>query len=101
MERWDITIEAPMGAIAARLELRRTEAGLEGRMTGKGGDGPMEEIAAEGDRLRWSCRITRPMPMVLKFDGRRDGDRMEGRVCFGVFAKGRFTAQRQGASEPV
>ncbi len=95
MQSWDIVISSPLGETRARLDFEDAGGRLVGRMTGKGGDGPMEDARIDGDRLAWSCRIQKPAPMTLKFDGERQGGTMAGKIKFGLFASGTFTAQRR------
>lgn len=94
MDTWTITITSPMGETSAQLRFKEAGAGLIGEMTGKGGAGPMEKGRIDGDRISWACDIQKPMPMTLKFKGTRLGDEMTGKVKFGLFASGTFTAVR-------
>lgn len=100
MQSWTITISSPLGDTKARLEFEDTGKTLVGQMTGKGGDGPMENGRIDGDRLSWSCKIQKPAPMTLKFDGKRDGDAITGSVKFGIFASGSFSAHRTHETAP-
>ena len=93
MQTWAITISSPLGDTRAQLAFEEEGGALVGQMTGKGGDGPMENGRVEGDRLSWSCKIQKPAPMTLKFKGTRTGGEMAGSVKFGMFASGAFKAQ--------
>jgi len=94
LENWTITITSPMGKTSARLQFEQSGSDLIGEMTGKGGSGPMESGRTRGDNLSWTCKIQKPMPMTLKFDGVRQGDEISGSVKFGMFASGKFVATR-------
>lgn len=94
MDSWTIKITSPMGETSARLQFEQNGADLVGEMTGKGGSGPMESGRIKGDTLTWACKIEKPMPMTLKFNGVRQGDEITGSVKFGIFASGKFVASR-------
>lgn len=94
MEVWNVTIAAPSGEIRARLELFTQDGMRVGRMAGKNGSGPAEDLVWTDKRLAWSTKIQKPMPMTLKFNGTIDGDGVAGKVKFGVFASGSFTGKR-------
>lgn len=94
VENWAITITSPMGKTSAKLRFSQNGTDLSGEMTGKGGSGPIGAGRVEGDQLSWSCKIQKPMPMILKFKGVRTGDEIAGTVKFGMFASGTFVAIR-------
>jgi len=93
LENWTIIIRSPMGETTAKLQFEQTGTGVNGEMTGKSGSGPIEAGRVDGDRLYWTCKIEKPMPMTLKFKGVRKGDEMNGTVKFGIFASGTFVAK--------
>jgi hypothetical protein len=94
LDTWTITITSPLGVTSAHLQFEETDTGLTGEMTGKGGSGPMEKGRIDGDRISWICEIQKPMPMTLKFKGIRGEGEMTGKVNFGLFASGTFSAVR-------
>lgn len=91
MLSYDIVISAPMGEIPARLTVAKD--GSAGEMAGKSGSGPVSDLVVTETTLSWSTKIERPMPMTLTFKGTRDGDRLSGKVRFGLFARGTFAGQ--------
>lgn len=94
MEKWAIVIDAPTGKTKATIAVSLVDGVWQGEMTGKNGTGPMLDVVAEGNRLSWTTKIERPMPMKLKFKGMSDGDSISGSVKFGMFASGDFTGVR-------
>ena len=46
---------------------------------------PLLKPVLDGDRLRWSQEITRPMKMTVDFDLTRDGDKLNGKAKAGFF----------------
>ena len=76
----------PLGELSSRFTVRQ-----EGdRFTGvnQGDLGAMEVIdgRVDGDRLRWTMRMTAPMALDLTCDATIDGDRLIGSVLAGGFA---------------
>jgi len=93
LETWTITVTSPMGQTTAALRLDIQDPELRGEMSGKGGTGPLEDRRIEGDKLSWSCRIQKPMPMTLKFKGVLQEHDLSGTVKFGMFGSGTFVAK--------
>ena len=91
---WEITINSPMGAVKAKLNLK-TEGGiLTGTQEAAQGSGPLENGKADGDDLSWSARISSPMPMTLDFAGKVEGDTLSGTVKAGSFGSFPFNGSR-------
>jgi hypothetical protein len=82
---WNITINSPMGEQKVRLELRAEGGGLAGTASLGGDSAPLLDPVQEGDRLRWSQDITKPMPMTIHFDLTRSGDTLSGKAKPGFF----------------
>ena len=91
---WKITIATPMGDQHARLELR-TEDGKPAGTAAQGGESaPLIDPVVEGDRIRWSQDIQKPMPMTVKFDLVRAGDTLKGTAKAGFFLSATVTGER-------
>ena len=92
--KWEITINSPMGAVKAKLDLKTDGNTLTGTQEAAQGSGPLENGKADGDNLSWSAKISSPMPMTLDFTGTVAGDTLSGSVKAGSFGSFPFTGTR-------
>ena len=81
---WEITINSPMGAQKAKLELQAKDGALTGTQHAQGSSQPVANGKADGNNVSWSANITSPMPMTLEFEAKVDGDTMSGNVKLGA-----------------
>jgi hypothetical protein len=92
--KWEITINSPMGAQKAALDLKSDGASLSGTQTAQGATQPVANGKADGNTLTWSANITSPMPMTLEFTGNVEGEKMSGSVKAGAFGSFPFTGAK-------
>lgn len=92
--KWEITINSPLGAQKATLDLKTDGASLTGSQQAAQGSGPVENGKVDGNSLVWSAKISSPMPMTLDFTGTVDGDKLSGSVKAGSFGSFPFTGGR-------
>ena len=92
--KWEITINSPMGAQKAILDLATSGDTLTGTQAAAQGSGPLENGKVDGNNLTWSAKISSPMPMTLDFTGAVDGDKLSGSVKAGSFGSFPFTGNR-------
>jgi hypothetical protein len=92
--KWEITINSPLGAQKATLDLATDGASLTGTQQAAQGSGPLENGKVDGSTLTWSAKISSPMPMTLDFTGTVDGDKLSGSVKAGSFGSFPFTGSR-------
>lgn len=92
--KWEITINSPMGAVKATLDLKTDGTTLTGTQEAAQGSGPLENGKADGDNLSWSAKISSPMPMTLDFTGTVAGDTLSGSVKAGSFGSFPFNGTR-------
>lgn len=93
---WDITMNTPMGAQNAKLELHSDGAVLTGRMTSHQGDADVQDGTVDGNSLSWKADITTPISMTLEFSATLDGDSISGSVKLGAFGTASFSGSRAG-----
>lgn len=93
---WDITMNTPMGAQNAKLELSSDGNVLTGRMTSPQGDADVQEGTIDGNSLSWKADITTPISMTLEFSATLDGDSISGSVKLGAFGTASFSGSRAG-----
>ena len=91
---WEITINSPMGAQKARLELVAKDGALTGTQHAQGKSQPLANGKADGNTVSWSANITSPMPLTLEFTGAVDGDAIKGSVKAGAFGSFPFSGTR-------
>lgn len=92
--KWEITINSPMGAQKATLDLKSEGGTLSGTQTAMQGTQPVTNGKIDGNNLSWSAAITSPMPMTLEFAGTVDGDKLSGSVKAGAFGSFPFNGGR-------
>ena len=92
--KWEITINSPLGAQKAILDLATSGDTLTGTQAAAQGSGPLENGKVDGNNLAWSAKISSPMPMTLDFTGTVDGDKLSGSVKAGSFGSFPFTGNR-------
>jgi hypothetical protein len=92
--KWEITINSPMGAQKATLDLKADGAALSGTQTAMQGTQPLSNGKVDGNNIAWSASITSPMPMTLEFSGAVDGDKLSGSVKAGAFGSFPFSGGR-------
>ena len=91
---WKLTIATPMGDQHARLQLKEEAGRISGTASQGGEPAPLVDPELDGERLRWSQDITRPMPMTVQFDLTRDGDTLQGTAKAGFFLSAKVTGTR-------
>jgi carbon-monoxide dehydrogenase large subunit len=47
-----------------------------------------------GTRLKWEMKVTKPMPITLKYDLRVEGNTLSGKVKMGLFGSANLTGER-------
>jgi hypothetical protein len=92
--KWEVTINSPMGAQKATLDLKADGNALTGTQTAMAGTQPVTGGKIDGNNLSWSASITSPMPMTLEFTGTLDGDKLSGSVKAGAFGSFPFSGGR-------
>ena len=91
---WEITINSPLGAQKAKLELAVNGAALTGTQHAQGSSQSLANGKVDGNVVSWSANITTPMPMTLEFDGTVEGDTLKGNVKAGGFGSSPFSGGR-------
>ena len=92
--KWNLKIKTPMGEQGGMLELKADGAALTGSMSGNMGSVTIENGSVAGDAVKWSAKVTSPMPIQLDFDGKVEGDAIGGSVKLGAFGTSTFSGTR-------
>lgn len=82
---WDISIETPFGNQGAVLQIATENGVLRGTAIS-----PLETVdlldpTADGNRLAWSQRVSKPMAMTVKVEVTVEGNAMSGSAKAGFF----------------
>jgi len=95
---WRLRMKTPLGTIDAVYRFTDTGGGLTGTATGAGEEVPLREItsepAADGRRVTWKQRITKPMRLDLDYDVTVTGDRLSGHSRAGRLPRTAVTGER-------
>lgn len=97
---WNLTVKSPMGAQPSVLTVGEGDGGLTGTQESQGDVNEIFDVKVSGDKVSWSCKVTKPMPITLKFSGKQDGDSIKGDVKVGVMGTFPWEALREGAEAP-
>lgn len=92
--KWMLKIKTPMGEQSGTLELKAEGSALTGTMSGNMGAVAIENGSVNGDAVKWSAKVTSPMPITLEFDGKVAGDSLNGNVKLGAFGTSTFSGAR-------
>ena len=79
-----------MGEQTATLTLKEEGGALTGEMVGATGSTQVENGSVDGDVLKWSAKVTNPMPLTLEFEGKEEGGNLAGNVKLGAFGTSTF-----------
>jgi carbon-monoxide dehydrogenase large subunit len=52
------------------------------------------EGTVAGNRLKWDMKVTKPMPITLKYELLVEGDQLSGKAKLGMFGTAKVTGQR-------
>ena len=91
---WKVTINSPMGAQQATLNLVTNGSELSGSMAGPQGTQEFSGGTVDGNTLTWTVKMTSPMPMELATTATVDGDAISGKVKLGAFGEATFSGTR-------
>ena len=89
---YNITINTPMGKQEGVLTLAEDGGALSGTMAAQGNTADIKNASVAGDTAKWDVDVTKPMPLTLSFEGKKDGGNLAGSVKLGAFGTSTFTA---------
>jgi carbon-monoxide dehydrogenase large subunit len=91
---WNMVLATPVGPQAMVARFATAGAMLTGTLESDQGNMDFEG-QVEGNRLIWSMKVTKPMPLTLKYDIQVDGDTLSGKAKMGMFGTSKVTGERQ------
>ncbi|MEV6771975.1 hypothetical protein AB0N05_25450 [Nocardia sp. NPDC051030] len=84
--KWEIEMQSPMGKQLLNFEFKSSGTELAGALTGTDEANPdILEGKISGNDGTWKLKVSKPMPIKLKFTVTLDGDTLEGKVKPGMF----------------
>jgi len=83
--KWNCTVESPMGEQEFVLTVVSDGDRFTGSAVGNIGSKDIPDGSVEGDTLRWTMQVSKPMPLTLSCKATIAGDTLEGKVKAGIF----------------
>ena len=87
---WDITIKSPVGDQFSRLVLNSSGNSVQGHVLNEehGNQTVLDGKIDNGAALVWKCKLTKPVPMTLTYNGQVDKDQnLQGKVVGTLMGK--------------
>jgi carbon-monoxide dehydrogenase large subunit len=90
---WRMVMDTPMGAQEMTGRFQTEGEVLTGVLESPEGDQAFTGTVT-GGRLKWDMKVTKPMPITLKYDLTVDGDAISGSAKLGMFGKAKVSGTR-------
>jgi hypothetical protein len=95
---WHLRMKTPIGTIDADYRFAETADGVTGSAVGAGEEVTLDDVVcaatAEGERVTWRQRITKPLRLNLAYDVTVTGDSLAGYSRAGRLPRSRVTGER-------
>jgi hypothetical protein len=93
---WDFTTISPEGENKSTLVIREVDGQLKAFGKSAQGERPYDSIAVDGNKITLVITISyNGTPMIITYNGKIDGPKMEGEADFGGLATGTWSAAAQ------
>lgn len=91
---WDTTISTPIGKLSVLINLTNIDGQIIG--TAKQGENivTLDNPIIEGNRLKWSMKVSKPISLNLKFTVSADGNNMIGEAKAGMLPASKLVGYR-------
>jgi hypothetical protein len=83
--KWECYVETPMGGQDFVLSVTRNGDRFSGEASGSVGAMAIPDGLVDGDTLKWSMAVSKPMPITLTCEATVAGDALDGKVSAGIF----------------
>jgi carbon-monoxide dehydrogenase large subunit len=90
---WKMVMDTPMGAQEMTGRFQTDGDTLTGVLESPEGNQEFTGTVA-GNRLKWEMKVTKPMPVTLKYDLTVEGGTLSGKVKLGMFGTAKVTGER-------
>ncbi len=94
---WDVTIDTPIGTIAAVFDITEQDGSISGVGRTDAETVDFYDVVADGDQLTWLQDVTTPMKLTLKFVITVERDTMIGTSKAGIFPASKVHGSRTSA----
>ncbi|MET0366495.1 MAG: xanthine dehydrogenase family protein molybdopterin-binding subunit [Sphingobium sp.] len=95
---WNLTLATPMGPQPMIAYFETDGSLVRGRL--ESNEGTMAfEGTVEGAQVKWTMKVTKPMPITLKYDLSFDGDMVTGKCKMGMFGTAKVKGERVQPSQ--
>lgn len=91
--KWKMILASPVGPQPMVGQFTTEGSTLRGKLESDQGSMDFAGIV-QGNRLTWDLKVTKPMPLTLKYDVQIDGDVLTGKVKMGFFGTAKLTGER-------
>lgn len=95
--RWTVTIATPIGKQTVALQITQRDGEVSGFATQGDETVGLLDPRLDGERLRWSQNVTKPMKLSIRFDVMCDGDTLSGTAKPGILPSVKVVGQRDAA----
>ena len=90
---WKMVLATPMGPQEMTGRFTTSNAVLNGVLESEQGSMAFEGTVT-GNLLKWDMKVTKPMPMTLKYELTIEGNSLSGKAKLGMFGTAKVTGQR-------
>ncbi|HMK85637.1 MAG TPA: molybdopterin cofactor-binding domain-containing protein, partial [Steroidobacteraceae bacterium] len=90
---WKMVLATPMGPQHFTGRFATHDDVLTGTLYGQMDQQDFTGTVA-GNMLKWDLRVTKPVPLTLKYEVQIEGDKLAGKVKMGIFGTARLTGER-------
>ncbi|GFE87655.1 xanthine dehydrogenase [Steroidobacter agaridevorans] len=90
---WKMVLATPMGPQPMTGHFETQGGVLKGTLASDQGSQDFEGTVT-GNLLKWEMKVTKPMPLTLKYELLIDGDTLFGKAKLGIFGTAKVTGQR-------
>ncbi|UAK26305.1 hypothetical protein [Sphingomonas nostoxanthinifaciens] len=94
--KWECSVETPMGDQAFVLTVVTAGDRFSGSVSGAIGAKEIDDGDVDGDTIRWSMSVPKPMPVTLTCQATAEGDTISGKMKAGIFGSFALTGTRAG-----
>lgn len=91
---WDTTISTPIGKLQVLLSLVEKDGQIIGTAKQGGDTVHLKNPILEGNQLKWSMKVSRPLSLHLKFFVTIDGNKMIGEAKAGMLPASKLVGHR-------
>ncbi|KGR91888.1 thiamine biosynthesis protein ThiJ [Ureibacillus massiliensis 4400831 = CIP 108448 = CCUG 49529] len=91
---WDTTISTPIGKLSVLINLTNIDGQIIGTAKQGGDIVTLDNLIIEGNQLKWSMKVSKPMRLNLKFNVSINGNNMIGEAKAGMLPASKLVGHR-------